>query len=57
MDISHNYSVPSSPTNVTVNNAILNTPNPPPVVRQPATLHLQDQSSNFSDVQRQLIFE
>lgn len=31
-------------------------PEPPPVRRQPATIHLNEQNSIFSDVQRQLNF-
>ena len=55
MDPSNN--IPTSPNTVVSTNDLLNNRNPPPVIRQPATLHLDTQPSNFSNIQRQLIFD
>ena len=59
MDIS--YNIPTTPNTIIISNDILNTPTPPPVVRQPATLHLTSNNNNNENnqdnpIQRQLIF-
>ena len=56
MDISINNMPPNTPPSIITHSNNLESPQPPPVVRQPASLSLRDEPSNFSDVQRQLTY-
>ena len=57
MDISNNNNMlPNTPPSVIAHIKILESPQPPPVVRQPATRSLSDEPTFCSDVQRQIRF-
>ena len=56
MDISNNNMLPNTPPSVIAHIKILESPQPPPVVRQPATRSLSDEPTFCSDVQRQIRF-
>ena len=60
MDISNNnmqpHILPNTPSSIITHINNLESPQPPPVVRQPATRSLPDEPPIFSDVQRQLTY-